>query len=269
MAMNGKGITFVDTTLYELGTYVAMQQMVFKKLTFNGGMRIQHNERFGNEWIPSVGFAWQIFPAITWKTIVSKGYRSPTIRELYMWNHNSDLMPERIMSYETGVSKSFLKGKLNMELTAYIADGDNLIVAGAMGNLFNSGVIKNKGIEVAINASPAKNLSFNLSYSYIQMKSPVFATPKHNLFIGGRYNLKRISFSASIHQVNDLDTDATEVTKFESYSLVDAKMVYHINSSLEIFASAENLLNQKYEINRYYPMPGNTFFGGINLKLGN
>jgi len=268
-AMNGKGITFADTTLFEFGSYVVMQQTVFEKLTLNGGARIQHNERFGNEWIPSIGFAWQVLPSITWKTIVSKGYRSPTIRELYMWNHNPGLMPERIMSYETGISKSFLRGKLNAELTAYIADGDNLIVTGAMGNLFNSGVIKNKGIEVAINASPAKNLSVNLSYSYIHMKSPVFATPKHNLFIVGRYNLKKISFSASIHQVNDLDTDATEVTKFESYSLVDAKMVYHINSKLEIFASAENLLNQKYEINRYYPMPGSTFFGGINLKLGN
>ncbi|NEW81617.1 MAG: TonB-dependent receptor [Mariniphaga sp.] len=266
-AMNGKGITFADTTLYELGGYVVMQQTVFDKFTINGGMRLQHNERFGNEWIPSLGFAWRILPSTTWKATVSKGFRSPTIRELYMWNHNPDLMPERIMSYETGVSQSFLNGKLNAELTGYIADGDNLIVAGAMGNLYNTGIIRNKGIEVAINASPAKNLSVNLSYSYIHMKSPLFATPKHNLFIGGRYNFKKMSFTANIHQINDLDTDATVITKLESYTLINAKMVYHLTSNFEIFASAENLLNQRYEINRYYPMPGTTAFVGLNLKL--
>ena len=267
-AMNGKGIVFSDTTLFELGAYIVMQQTVFEKLTLNGGIRIQHNERYGNEWIPSVGFAWQILPSTTWKTMVSKGFRSPTIRELFMWNHNPDLQPERIMSYETGVSRSFLNGKLNAELTGYIADGDNLIVAGAMGKLYNSGVIKNKGIEVALNASPAKSLTVNLSYSYIHMESPLFATPKHNLFIGGRYNWKKISVSANIHQINDLDTDATAITKLESYTLLNAKMVYHVTPNLEIFASAENLLNQQYEINRYYPMPGTTLFGGVNFKLG-
>lgn len=267
-AMNGKGVTFADTTLYELGAYIVMQQTVFEKFTFNGGMRLQHNERFGNEWIPSLGFAWQILPSTTWKAMVSKGFRSPTIRELYMWNHNPDLMPERIMSYETGFSQTFLNGKLNAELTGYIANGDNLIVTGAMGNLYNTGLIRNRGIELAINASPVKNLSVNLSYSYIHMKSPLFATPKHNLFIGGRYNWKKVSFSANIHQINDLDTDATAIIKLESYTLLNAKMVYHATFNLEIFASAENLLNQKYEINRYYPMPGTTVFGGLNLKLG-
>jgi outer membrane cobalamin receptor len=267
-AMNGKGVVFSDTTLYELGAYIVMQQTIFEKFTLNGGIRIQHNERYGNEWIPSVGFAWQILPSTTWKTIISKGFRSPTIRELYMWNHNPDLQPERIMSYETGVSRSFLNGKLNAELTGYIIDGDNLIVTGAMGNLYNSGVIRNKGIEAAINAIPAKNLTINVSYSYIHMKSPLFATPKHNLFVGGRYNWKKVGIAANIHQIIDLNTDATAATKLESYTLLNTKLVYHLTPELEIFASAENLLGQKYEINRYYPMPGTTLFGGVNFRMG-
>lgn len=267
-SMNGKGITFSDTTLYELGAYIVMQQTIFEKLTLNGGIRIQHNERYGNECIPSVGFAWQILPSTTWKTIISKGFRSPTIRELYMWNHNPDLVPERIMSYETGVSRTFLNGKLNAELTGYITNGDNLIVTGALGKLYNSGIIRNKGVEVVVNASPVKNLSVNLSYSYIHMESPLFATPKHNLFIGARYNWNRISISVNIHQINDLDTDATTIIKLESYTLLNAKLVYHVTPKLEIFASAENILDQKYEINRYYPMPGTTLLGGVNFRMG-
>jgi len=198
----------------------------------------------------------------------SKGFRSPTIRELYMFNHNPNLQPERLFSYETGISKSFLNGKLTGELTGYIANGDNLIVTGAMGNLFNTGEIRNKGIEVAINASPVQNLTLNVAYSYIHMDTPVFATPKHNLFFGGRYSRKKISFSANVQQVNDLDTDITATTKTESYTLVNAKLVYHVTPHLEIFASAENLLDEHYEINRYYPMPGTTYFGGLNYRVG-
>lgn len=266
-AMNGKGVVFTDTTLFELGAYMVMQQTVMEKLTLNGGLRIQHGESYGNEWIPSVGLAWQILPATTWKAMVSKGFRSPTIRELFMWNHNPNLNPERIMSYETGISRSFLNGKLNTELTGYIANGDNLIVAGAMGMLYNSGTIRNKGLEIAINAIPAKHLAFNLSYSYIHMKSPLFATPKHNLFIGGNYDWRKLSLSANIHQVVDLDSDASDVTKLESYTAVNSKIVYRFSSDIEVFANAENLLNQHYEINRYYPMPGTTFFCGVNIKL--
>jgi len=185
-----------------------------------------------------------------------------------MWNHNPDLKPERIMSYETGVSRSFLSGKLNAELTGYITNGDNLIITGALGKLYNSGIINNKGVELAVNANPAKDLTVNLSYSYIHMDSPLFATPKHNLFISGRYQWNKIHISANIHQINDLDTDATMVTKLENYTLIDAKLVYHVTPNFEVFASAENLLNQQYEINRYYPMPGTTVFGGVNYRLG-
>lgn len=268
-AMNGNGITLSDTTLYELGAYAVIQQRIIDKVTLNGGVRIQHNQRYGNEWIPSAGLSWQLSTLTTLKTIISKGFRSPTIRELYMWNHNPNLQPERIMSYEAGISRSFMNGKLNTELTGYIINGDNLIVTGAMGNLYNSGVTRNKGIEVAVNAIPNKNLTINVSYSYINMKSPLFATPKHNLFIGARYNLKKIGISANIHQINDLNTDAITISKLESYTLLSAKLVCHLSSNLEIFTSAENILNQHYEINRYYPMPGATIFCGINYKIGN
>ena len=266
-AMNGKGVVFTDTTLFELGAYMVMQQTVMGKLTLNGGLRIQHGESYGNEWIPSAGLAWQILPATTWKAMVSKGFRSPTIRELFMWNHNSNLNPERIMSYETGISRSFLNGKLNTELTGYITNGDNLIVAGAMGMLYNSGAIRNKGLEIAINAIPAKHLAFNLSYSYIHMKSRLFATPKHNLFISGNYDWRKLSLSANIHQIIDLDSDTSDVTKLESYMVVNSKVVYRFSSNIEVFANVENLLNQHYEINRYYPMPGTTLFCGVNVKL--
>jgi len=267
-AMNGKGLTFADTTVNEAGVYGFMQQTLFQDLTLSGGLRLQHHSKYGSEWIPSAGFAWQLAPTTTWRANFSKGFRSPTIRELFMFNHNPNLQPERIYSYETGISHNFLDNKLKIELTGYLLNGDNLIVTGAMGNLYNTGKVNNKGLEISLNGRPAKTLELQLSYSYIHMDTPLFATPKSNLFLSGTWHVDRFRFNASIQQISDLNNDATGKVNLVNYSLLNAKAAWRLNKQVEFTLSGENLLGQKYEPNRYYPMPLTTVFAGVNLQLG-
>lgn len=267
-AMNGKGITFADTTVNEAGVYGFLQQTLFQHLTVTGGIRLQNHSKYGSEWIPSAGFAWQIMPHATWKANFSKGFRSPTIRELYMFNHNPNLQPERIYSYETGIAHNFMENRLKIELTGYLLEGDNLIVTGAMGKLYNTGKINNKGLELAFNARPVKHLEFILSYSYIHMEKPLFATPKNNLFLSGTYRWERFRFNASFQNISDLNNDATGKVNLVSYSLLNAKAAWSAGRHVEFTLSGENLLGQKYEPNRYYPMPLTTIFAGVNLQFG-
>ncbi len=267
-AMNGQGITFADTTVREAGIYGFTQQTLFQDLTLNGGIRLQNHSKYGSEWVPSAGFAWQLTPLSIWRANFSKGFRSPTIRELYMFNHNPNLQPERIYSYETGVARNFFQNKLKIELTGYLVKGDNLIVTGAMGKLYNTGKINNKGLELALNAKPVRDVELLLSYSYINMERPLFATPKNNLFLSGTYRWEKFRFNCSFQQVSDLNNDATGQINLVSYSLLNAKAAWSVNRHLELTLSGENLLGQKYEPNRYYPMPLTTIFAGINLYLG-
>lgn len=267
-AMNGKGILFADTTIREAGIYAFMQQTLFENLTLNGGIRLQNHSKYGNEWIPSAGFAWQVSPTTTWRANFSKGFRSPTIRELYMFNHNPNLQPERIYSYETGLAHSFLDNKLKAEVTGYIVTGDNLIVTGAMGNLYNTGQLNNKGLELALTSKPLKNLELLLSYSYIHMERALFATPKNNLFLSGTYRWNKLRFNCSYQQISDLNNDAIGKINLVSYGLLNAKAAWSLNKHLEFTLNGENLLGQSYAPNRYYPMPLTTVFAGINLQLG-
>ena len=255
--------------MYEIGIYGFVQQTLFKKLTLNAGIRLQENEVYGKEWIPSGGFAYNLTATTTWKASVGKGFRSPTLRELFMWNHNPDLGPEKVMNYETSILQSLFNRKLNLELTGYIVTGDNLIVTGNLGQLYNGGIINNKGIEFAANAIPVKNLSINLTYGYINMKTPVYATPKNHLFLSASYRWNKLQFTVSVQQVNHLNTvaDPSLTPYFQNYTLLNSKISFQIWKYAEIFASADNLLDQKYETNRYYPMPGITFFGGVNFKF--
>lgn len=265
--MNGQGIMFVDTTLTDSGIFATFQQTLFGKLSFQGGVRLQVNEKYGSIWIPSAGFSWEVKPGWFWKGSVSKGFRSPTIRELYMWNHNSDLQPEQMMSYETGFTRTFFDGKLNTELTGYIMTGNNLIMTDPLGKYFNSSSVDNKGVELALNSRPLDHLSFNMTYSYIHMQSPLYGAPRHNLFVSGRYDWKKWSLVSSFNRISHLDTDPTVNTHFEGYMLVNSKLFYRLNRRVELYMSAENLLNQHYENIRYYALPGRIAFGGIHLKF--
>jgi len=266
-AMNGKGMVFADTTVYELGYYGFVQQTFAKKLTLNAGLRLQHNHVYGNEWIPSSGLAWKSGANTTLKASFSKGFRSPTIRELFLWGPNPKLQPEKVFNYEAGILQSFFDRKLNLELTAFLVKGNNLIVTVPMKGLLNAGSVSNKGLEFSADANPTAKFNIHAAYSYINMKSPVYATPEHQLFVSTRYRLDKTTFMLSLQQIVNLDTDPSPVTHLESYALVNAKISHRFCSYAELFVSAENLLNQQYEQNRYYTMPGTTVFAGINLNF--
>jgi outer membrane cobalamin receptor len=268
LAMNGQGILFKDTTLYDAGVYGFIQQTLFDKLTLNAGLRLQKHEIYGTEWIPAGGFAWRFGPHFTWKSSIAKGFRSPTIRELYIWNHNVNLNPETVINYETGLYQSFPGQKLKIELTGFIVNGDNMIVTVPMVGLENAGEINNRGVEFGASANPLDNLDLNLTYSFIHMKSPVYATPKHNLFASCDYRWKKLRLMISVQHVNHLDTDPLVSSEsFENYTLLNSKISYQALKFAELFISAENILDQVYENNIYYKMPGITLFGGIKLKM--
>ncbi len=266
-AMGGQGIVFTDTSLFDAGVYAFTQQRLFEKLTLNAGLRFQKHEVYGGEWIPSGGFSFNLAENTTWKASVAKGFRSPTIQELFMWNHNPNLSPESIMSYETGILQSFLNRKIRLELTGFIVNGDNLIVNVPMQGLQNTGEVSNKGIEFSAISNPVKEVELNLTYAFIGMKSPVYATPKHHLYLSGNYAYQKFLFNASMEYINSLDSDPSDQTCEETYTLVNAKFTYRALNFAEFFLSAENILNTEYATLKYYTMPGITFFVGIKLKI--
>ena len=217
---------------------------------------------------PLGGLAYRISDRTTWKASVAKGFRNPTIRELFipLWGANPGLKPEQVINYEAGFHHMFKTMNLNIELTAFLVKGENLIVTVPLQGFMNSGRIENKGIEFSANAQPANNLSLSIAYSYINMKTSVYATPEHQLFISSHYHYKKFSVIPQLQIVENIDTDPGQESILQDYVNLNLKTTYHITGFVEIFASCENALNQTYEINRYYPMPGITFFAGINLK---
>ncbi len=134
-----------------------------------------------------------------------------------------------------------------------------------MKGLQNSGKVENKGIELAVEAEPIEKLSLNATYSYIDMKNPVYATPQHHFYFSAHYRINKLQLMASLQQISNLDNDPVPVVNKESYTLLNAKATYGLTKNLKLFVSGENLLSQDYQVNRYYTMPKATVFGGLNV----
>ena len=84
-SINGNQNELVNKTVNEVAGYVIMQQNLFDKVSLNAGVRYEHNNIFGGEWIPQAGFTVRPFEGNVIKASLSKGFRSPNIREMYMF----------------------------------------------------------------------------------------------------------------------------------------------------------------------------------------
>lgn len=272
LAMSGNGIVLGDTTVNEMAGYINIQQEFFEKVTLNAGFRYEHSSVTGGEPVPAVGMSFRPSSATIVKASLSKGFRNPAIRELYLFAPaNGDLRPERMVNYEASLLQRLHGGKISVEITLYKAKGNNLIqtVMTERGpRNMNTGRFSNAGFEFSGNYRTGRNLTVNSTYSYISMKYPVLAAPKHHFNLGTMYQLNSFGFNLSIQHINDLYTRITNTGKAkESYTLLKAGATYTFNKNIGIFIRGENLTNQKYQINYGYPMPGFIMFAGINLQI--
>jgi iron complex outermembrane receptor protein len=143
-----KNVQLADEHLNNVAGYVNIQQSLLEnRLTLNTGIRLDNHEKNGSEWIPQFGLSFTPSASTVVKAIVSKGFRNPTLREMYMFPpQNPDLLPERLMNYEISFMQSLLENRLNMGLNLFYIKGDNMIQQAepGIGKWGNTGKVENK-----------------------------------------------------------------------------------------------------------------------------
>ena len=260
-----------DKSENEIAGYLDFRQAIGSYLTMDAGLRIDHHTVTGTEWIPQVGLSVQLPQDASLKAMASKGFRNPTIRELYMFRPaNPDLLPERLWNYELSYSQRLLKGTFYYGVNLFYINGDNMIQTirtdGRPLNV-NTGKVENWGAEadIAYHIHPMWRLTAN--YSWLHMEHPLIAAPEHKLYTGIDFTQKKWSFSTGIQYVTGLYTAVDPQEKKENFLLWNLRGSYRICSIADLFVKGENLLAQRYEINAGYPMPKATCMGGININF--
>jgi len=260
----------VDKKQDEFAWYVDFRQDIGSWLSLNAGMRIDHHSHVGTELVPQGGLAFHLPKNAELKAMASKGFRNPTIREMYMFPpQNPDLKPERMMNYELSFSQHLLDGSLTYGANLYYIKGDNLIMTtqtdGRPMNV-NSGDIENWGAEGNIAWRINRQWNVNANYSWVHMENPVISAPEHKLYAGADFRQGCWSISTGIQYIKGLYTSVNPAAT-EDFILWNLRTSYLLCEYASLYVRGENLLAQRYEIMAGYPMPKATFLGGINLSF--
>ncbi|MEL5895710.1 TonB-dependent receptor [Bacteroides sp. GD17] len=260
----------VDKQMDEFAGYIDFRQDINSWLSLDAGIRVDYHSHVGTEWIPQGGLAFHLPQSAEMKAMVSKGFRNPTIREMYMFPpQNPDLQPESLMNYELSFSQRLLEGALSYGINLYYINGDNIIMTDpTLRKNVNSGEIENWGAEANIGYRINPHWRINANYSWLHMENPVLAAPEHKLYAGADYTKGRWTLSTGVQYVKDLYTSVTkDQEKQESFVLWNLRAGYRLCSMANLFVRGENMLAQRYEINAGFPMPKATFMGGVNLSF--
>ncbi len=269
---DGHRETSANKSLDEVAGYVDFRQDLASWLTFDAGARVDHHSQTGTEFVPQVGLAFHLPQDAEVKAMASKGFRNPTIREMYMFPpQNPDLKPEKLWNYELSFSQHLMEHRLSYGVNLFYINGDNLILrlpnpAGSGMLNQNSGKIENWGAEANIGYRLNPMWSLTANYSWLHMEHPVLASPEHKLYGGVNFKRGRWSASTGIQYVKGLYTELDSDVK-EDFVLWDVQADFKASRLLSFYVRGENLLAQRYEIIAGYPMPKATFMGGINISF--
>lgn len=253
----------------EVAGYVDVRQDVAEILTIAAGVRVDHHSVSGTEWVPQAGLVLRPLSTGELKAIVSKGFRNPTMRELYLYPpSNEELKPERMWNYELSWRQRL--GTLTYGANLFYLKGDNLIqtlpVDGKLRNV-NTGEVKNYGVEAEAQWAINSHWSVTTNHSYLHMENPVVAAPTYKGFVGADWRNGRWTVNAGVHFINGLYTAVGDDEEKENFCLVNLSATYAMNKTLSLWVRGENLLAQEYEINQGYPMPRATVMGGVNISF--
>lgn len=267
---DGKRSLIVDKHVNEIAGYVMMQQSLFHNiLNLNAGIRLEHSSQFGNEWVPSAGFILRPITGNRVKFNFSKGFRSPNIRELYMYGpRNSALQPESMHNFEVEIRQWLIRNKLEIGLALYYIHGDNLIQTKIINDVaknVNSGKFINKGFEIDISYIINSIWSLNANYAYLHTNKRLTEAPRNKFFCEVNFTPGNWEFSLNTFYIQGLNTENSR----ENYALLNSRVAFTFpfKRPLTLFAKGENLTATKYQINYGFPMPKATVMAGVEWKF--
>lgn len=268
-----------EKRMNEVAGYADFRQNLLSWCDLDVGVRYDYHDVAGGEWIPQFGVVTHPVEDGQFRATVSKGFRNPTLREMYLYPPSTeDLMPERIWNYELAWRHSLYGSGIVYGVNLFLLKGDNMIQTATVQlpdgtskkQNVNTGAIANKGVEAEFEWTINPHWQIATNHSYLYMEHHILAAPQYKGYLGAQMHYGKWSANAGMQQVCGLFTavgaaDGNDPT--ESFTLLNAGVSYHVLPWLTLWAKGDNLLGQTYEINAGYPMPGATFMGGVNIRF--
>ncbi len=242
------------------------------ELLFDAGVRYQADSIFGDIVVPEFGTSWQASERVSLSGSISRGFRNPTIRELYLFPApNPNLQPEDLWNYQATL-KTRVTATTSAWVTFYYADISNQILTlGQYPNLqlLNGGKAMNKGIETNFRWALARRVSVNAGYAYLTSTNLAPLVPQNKVNLAIDADLKRVFLHLGVQAIGRRDSGVPSPSPAQlgGYTLASAKISFPVRRDFDVFATVDNILNQRYQVFTGYPMPGVNAAGGFTLHF--
>lgn len=254
----------------EVGTYIDFRQDICKWLSVDAGLRVDWHSVIGTELVPQGGLSFHPTAGADIKALVSKGFRNPIIREMYMFPPaTTDLKPESMMNYELAYTQR-IGSRARIGANIFYIKGKNLIntvrVGGRPRNV-NTGDFENWGLELSADYTINKHWSVNGNYSFLRMDTPIEGAPEGKLYLGATFHKDCWTVSVGQQNISGLYVAAGANPQKEFFTLLNATVSYKALPWLTAFVKGDNLLAERYQTYAGYPMPKATFMGGMTFDF--
>ncbi len=294
----------VDHGLRRNHAAYGQQVLTWNRVTLIGGLRLEHNESFGNRLIPRLSASLlalrggNFFSGTRLRFVYGTGIKAPRFEESFGIGGfgiipNPGLKPERNRAFETGFQQNLLGGKAWLSATYFNNLFQDQIAYSFDPVTFTSQYVNLNealahGTEIELRGQIRRNISLSASYTYcstqilkaplasdplLSQGAPLLRRPKHSGTLLATYSGQRWGASlAGTFVGRRPDSDflglVPPVTYAAGYGRVDVGFWRALNHYATAFVNVENVGNRKYDEAAGYPALRANYRAGMRFRVG-
>jgi vitamin B12 transporter len=271
--------------------YAQLQGEVVSGLTLTAGERYDRHNVYGGHSTGALAAAWALNDGQTiLRSSFSQGFKAPSLYQLYSNFGNLALRPEAAESWDAGIERHTLDGRLLLSATYFQRYSRDLIeffdcatttvcLNPSGGYYANIARAAAHGVELqaAFNPSAQLSLAANYTLTDTEDKSPGSPTygqelirrPKNaaNASVTYRWSLPLTASVAARYAGPSFDNGPLGRIELGGYVLLDLRMTYALRDRLELYARVENATGKHYETVYQYGTLGRVGYAGVRATF--
>lgn len=253
-------------------------------LNLNAGARFAMHSQFGDKLVYNVNPSY-VVPNLPLKILASysTAFITPSLYQLYSEYGDLTLAPQKDATVEVGIETNLLNKKVTITTIAFFREETDAIGFDLTAYEYFNVLGKNKvrGIETTVAYELNSKIRFNANYTFTDLeRQSRILNPKNKVNAGVDVQAStRLAFGATYQFVSDRYTEYTTYPAptfspvlnseiLRNYQLVNANVRYVlIKNRLNLFASADNILDKDFVEARGFSTRGRNFKLGLNINF--
>lgn len=301
LTINGITKPSSEVSSETVALYLQDELRVGNKLLLIPAVRVDHHDSFGTHTSPKIGATYSMSDNARIKANYGKGYRAPTLYELYskmeksgmapMTVHvlgNPDLNPETSTNFDFGFETEL--GKLNSKITYFHNDIKNMIDGdeytgpetitnpGIWSKYVNYGKVKISGLETEFGYNFDEHWSLRTVYNYLDAKDQQTGNrlayrARHNGLVQLTWtDAKENPLTVNLYNRYYFDYHQSNSANYQqdySYSTTGLTVSKQFNKNYRVYAGVDNIFNKSFLYDTYhtYSIDGRTWRVGAEMTF--